>query len=884
MTVPDRFTLLLRGLLGFILTIGGLSNPRTLNALPQRTFVHWCRAQDRLTPGQRRTIDAMLESVETQDCEQAELRLLQRPYLQLINQQLTDLTPLSSLTHLETLDLSLNQITDLSPLQHFERLRFVHLQRNQIRSVHALANHKQLVLLNLLDNPVTAKVCPVKPTACLFSDGATSLYERAESDARAGQFQAALSAFEQALAIYQRNQNLHRQGDTLNRLADMHLKLGQYSQALLKTQQALQLQRRIEDAPGVGVSLTSLASVYTRLGQYAKAQQQVESAIANLQSQNPFRLDGAGPYQHAEEEGRLYHRLARLQIQQGNATAALSSLAEATTRYQNLPPGYERRTLGIHLITEAKGVAHLRQGNAAAALTALNTARTIAAEHKLSGLGSTLHYLGEFYFEQGEMQQATAYFRQALKHARNSSDQDGMGLALHHLGLIELQNQEYPQASATLRQAIAVWEALRPGLEDDQKVALFETQAETYQQLQVALIAQGKPERALEVAERGRARAFLELLASRVDPLTSTPPPMTIEQMRAVARAQKATLVEYSLLEDRLLIWVITPDGQVHHRTVAVARSTLLELIQATRQTIGVSDRGSIRVARALASGSDQQNPLRQLHRRLIEPISELLPTDPNQRVAFIPHRELFLVPFPTLQGSDGPLITKHTLFSTPSIQLLAFTQSLAQTQDSPALVVGNPVMPSIPVGKGQQPLMPLPGAEREAVAIASLLQTQALTGATATEATVVERMTTAQTIHLATHGLLEELSLETPGAIALTSTSNTDGFLTTDEILNLTLQANLVVLSACNTGMGKITGDGVVGLSRAFMAAGVPSVVVSLWSVPDAPTAELMIEFYRQQQRGLDKAQALRQAMLLTRERHPHPKDWAAFTLLGAT
>jgi CHAT domain-containing protein len=88
--------------------------------------------------------------------------------------------------------------------------------------------------------------------------------------------------------------------------------------------------------------------------------------------------------------------------------------------------------------------------------------------------------------------------------------------------------------------------------------------------------------------------------------------------------------------------------------------------------------------------------------------------------------------------------------------------------------------------------------------------------------------------------------------------------------------------LSACDTGRGRITGDGVIGLSRSFISAGVPSVIVSLWSVPDAPTAFLMTEFYQNFQKNPDKAQALRQAMLTTLKQHPNPKNWAAFTLIG--
>nr|WP_309143424.1 CHAT domain-containing protein [Nostoc favosum] len=92
-----------------------------------------------------------------------------------------------------------------------------------------------------------------------------------------------------------------------------------------------------------------------------------------------------------------------------------------------------------------------------------------------------------------------------------------------------------------------------------------------------------------------------------------------------------------------------------------------------------------------------------------------------------------------------------------------------------------------------------------------------------------------------------------------------------------------LVVLSACDTGRGKISGDGVIGLSRSFISAGVPSAIVSLWSIPDAPTALLMREFY-QQLPANDKASALRLAMLATMKKNPDPKHWAAFTLIGET
>jgi CHAT domain-containing protein len=185
-------------------------------------------------------------------------------------------------------------------------------------------------------------------------------------------------------------------------------------------------------------------------------------------------------------------------------------------------------------------------------------------------------------------------------------------------------------------------------------------------------------------------------------------------------------------------------------------------------------------------------------------------------------------------------------------------------------------------VGIPPRQLSNLPGAEAEAKKIANFLKTRPLIGAEATKQRVLSQLVDANLVHIATHGLLDNFGYDTPGAIALAPTHEDNGLLTAGEIINLELKANLVVLSACNTGQGDIRGDGVVGLSRALLTAGSTSVIVSLWAVPDEPTAALMEEFYRLLAKDVDRAQALRQAMLKTKERYPDPLNWAAFTLIG--
>ena len=178
-------------------------------------------------------------------------------------------------------------------------------------------------------------------------------------------------------------------------------------------------------------------------------------------------------------------------------------------------------------------------------------------------------------------------------------------------------------------------------------------------------------------------------------------------------------------------------------------------------------------------------------------------------------------------------------------------------------------------------PLTSLPNAEIEARDIAKLLGTTPLIGAEATRANVLSKMTSAKTIHLATHGLPYGF-----GVLALAPTNSEEGYLTgfhiADKFADKKLQADLVVLSACDTGTGHMSTEGSIGFARPFFMAGVPTVVASLWQVPDASTAELMVDFYKNMQTTNNKAQALRQAMLKTKEKYPDPYHWAGFVLFG--
>ncbi|MDZ8185774.1 MAG: CHAT domain-containing protein [Nostoc sp. ChiSLP02] len=710
-----------------------------------------------------------------------------------------------------------------------------------------------------------------------------------------GEYPKALNSHTQALAIFKQIDDKPRQGASFNNIGFAYSSLGQFSEALSNYSQALTVFQQISYKPGEGATLSNIGITYRKLGQYSKALDSYNKALA-IAKQIP---DKAGEGATLDNIGVIYrivgqypkalqfHTQALAVVRQisdkAGEAATLSNIGLVYNDWEQYPKALESHTQALAVVQQIGDKA---------------------------GEGIALNNIGLAYNGLEQYPKALEFYTQALAIRKKAGDKAGEGNTLTNMGYIFLKIGKYAEAREKLRAAIEIYESLRPGLKDIDKVSLIDTERGTYIFLQQALIAENKTNPALEISERGRARAFAELLAEKQKTQIQLKP--TINQLKQIAEEQNAILVEYSIIneefkiegkkqwrESQLYIWVVKPTGEVFLRQVDLRRQfpkiVLEDLIASTRQSIGVGGR-SLSIETIPVDEPSQQEKLQQLYQILIEPIAKdkLLPQDQESKIIFIPQGSLFLVPFAALRDAKGKfLIEKYTVASAPSIQTLSLTaqqrQRISKASPGSALVLGNPTMPKVSpsIGEPAQQLLPLAGAEAEAKAIAQILETKAITGNKAKKSAILPLLPKARIIHLATHGLLDDfIGLGVPGAIALAPSGNgepNDGLLTANEILDLKLNAELIVLSACDTGRGRITGDGVIGLSRSLITAGTPSVIVSLWSVPDAPTAELMTEFYRNWLSGkLDKAQALREAMLKTRENHPSPKDWAGFTLIG--
>jgi CHAT domain-containing protein len=450
----------------------------------------------------------------------------------------------------------------------------------------------------------------------------------------------------------------------------------------------------------------------------------------------------------------------------------------------------------------------LQQGNAQsqtnqleAALQSWQQAITIYREIKdRQGEGLALARLGGAYFVSDDYARAIEYLRQSLAIAKEinhpsleAAVQKALASALLQQGVQQAHTNQLEAAKQSWQEALIISRTIKFRLVEGKVLGNL---GKVYYQLGNYAKAIEYHQQCLavarEIADYKDEGVSLKNLGDASDSATPIAPP-TIERLQQIAKEHSATLLEYSIIpndfkikskeeshESELYIWVIKPTGEVKFRKVDLKPlwqkqdTTLADLVYISRDSIGVRDLPIIGFR--LRPGAKQKQEtnlteqLQQLHKLLIEPIADLLPTDPNAHVVFLPQGSLFLVPFPALQSKDGKyLIEKHTILTSPSIQVLQLTheqrqrlgaQSLAPLQAQDALVVGNPTMPSVPPEPGQpaKSLPSLPGAEQEANAIAPLLNTKPLIGNQATKSAIKQLLPKARIIHLATHGLLDDV------------------------------------------------------------------------------------------------------------------------------
>jgi len=543
----------------------------------------------------------------------------------------------------------------------------------------------------------------------------------------------------------------------------------------------------------------------------------------------------------------------------------------------------------------------------------------------------------------GRASEALAPMDESLRITRELNLADALDARLDDRAWILSKLGRHDEALADVREALATVDRVRSRLvPQDYLKRGYGDHVQQFYGHGVDLLSQmGRGAEALEMAEQGRARAFLDLLAARESaslslatrgapaptaaggaPLgsASTGRPLAMAEIAATAARLRSTILTYWVGNDATLVWVVGPDGREHDQRLPIGRERLAKLVAATtaplREPSGtVASRGAdesltklpLRGLGLLALARDDRSSWRELYKSLIEPIRASLPAR-GGRVTIIPHGPLFQLSFAALQNGPGRyLIEDYDLNYSPAISVLDFTgrrqEAVGANAGGPWAIVGNPSsLPAV----GTAPLPPLPGAAREIASITAIAprgNVVRLEGAGANESALMRALDARHpsVLHFATHGFVFDDPKELP-FLALQrvgDASNVDGRLTLDEVYGLSLSADLVVLSACRTGSGQVSSDGIVGLTRGFFYAGAPSVMATFWDVTDETTAILMPDFYRNYARDRGKSASLRSAQLALladlragrvvitasgrRVTLPeHPLLWAAFFLSG--
>lgn len=370
------------------------------------------------------------------------------------------------------------------------------------------------------------------------------------------------------------------------------------------------------------------------------------------------------------------------------------------------------------------------------------------------------------------------------------------------------------------------------------------------------------------------------------------PTALSLEGVQGLLNERTAFL-EYFVGQESSFLFVVTREGLTSYRIPPAEK--LSGQVRSLREVLRQPN--SLQLPRF-------RKEARELYEELLAPAAKILARKSDLLIS--PDGPLHLLPFEVLLTGEGGrsfadipyLLRTHAVSYTPSASVLGGLSRLGPADRKVSKVFigfADPALASNPLPpqtRSASPDLPqLPGTRDEVRAIADLYpkeQVALYMGDLATEENVKSNqfLERAPRIHFATHGLFYE---DRPERSALVLTppgpdSSEDGYLRVNEIFNLKLGADLLVLSACETGRGKdVRGEGLVGLTRAFLYAGARSLVVSLWPVQDTTTPELMVGFYSHLAPGQSKAQALRQAKLqMIEEGRGHPYYWAPFVLAG--
>lgn len=733
-----------------------------------------------------------------------------------------------------------------------------------------------------------------------------------------GQFGLALEHLEKAETLATDTGMKQDQAYWLGVMGNVHLLRGRYDKALELHGAGLEIYDRMDGKTEMVGALHDMGQLYLLLGDSSSADVYFRRSMELAQNIGLSR--GLTINQVA---------LGDLQYRQSEYEAALDKYGQASERARESG----EMGLWVEILLRQSGVRRVMQMQENALETATQALK-ISRETGALGLELAANYaIAEAHFMGGDLQSALeryAMTTEGLARAPNAElawrTHYGMGLTLAEAG-------RSIEAIESLRAAIVVIENVREHIQQDRfRAGYIQDKYQVYVDMVRLQLEAGKTEDAFSTAERLRSRAYMSMLESTLpeSPITAdrqteyalkerirTLRQALVEEQglsgseqrkaaisvysRELVDAEKAyqaylddrrhagntrsdailgyadvrdslspgeALVEYVVGKENVVLFLLTHEALLS-RTVKLRRDDLDNKVELVRNLISRQD------------NDRWKKPAASLSRLLLAPLFADGHMDGIKRIYLVPHGTLNYLPFALLPGKDGQQIIQDYILAYLPTAVALINAKGASDNESDMLAMAP--------ARSQ-----LQYASAEASAVNALFDpnSMALVGEVATETAFKQQAGNYRYVHLATHGYFNRFSPMLSGLELETDQAN-DGQLELHEILGMNLDADLVTLSACQTGLGSgyfhdvPAGDDLVGLTRAFLHAGSSSVLATLWDVNDASTLDLMDVFYRGLNNGgggTDKAAALARAQrsLLASERYGHPYFWAPFVLVG--
>ncbi|MCH8157065.1 MAG: CHAT domain-containing protein, partial [Nitrospinae bacterium] len=739
-----------------------------------------------------------------------------------------------------------------------------------------------------------------------------SLLELGLVSEKEGDFPVALGFYEKAQALAEKSDLKPGLAKALLYQANSHWFQGNYQQAFRFQKEAWSIAESIGDLRQQAFIQNTLGLIYWTLNDSTRALTHLRRSL-KLAEKVESVLDVATAYNNI---GLVHRKDKHYEKSIEFFNMALERDLQLKSKWGQ---GYTHRNLGM---------SYLRMGKTDVAETHIRRAVALSREiGNRTNLVKSMLELGNLALQRGQWKDAAVLFSETRDMAGRLNVLEVLWRALRGEGFALVKSGDRKQAVGVYKKAVAVVDRMRAAIkvEEFQNGFLTDKQ-DVYKELILLLLDTGKVEESFEFAERAKSRSFIDLLGNQkidlkndvsqklYDRLTAQKQSIrTTEEAVGAARAkgdeaeakrlagelvearnryqdllieakeqnpeissfvtvesialpelyelldESVGLVEYLVTKNELVAWVVTK-GNIEVRRTPVTEAELNATVKDYRDRI-----------QNLAPLEDQA---RKLYGWLVAPVEPLV--EKKRVVGIIPHGLLHYISFASLTDGESYWIERHPLFYSPSASVLKYTfaRKFEKGEVTKVLALGNPDLGDFNYD--------LPLAELEALAIKwNFPEVDVFTRGEARESWLKEHISEYQIIHISSHGEFDPVN-PLFSSLKLTRDDAADGNLEVNEIFALDIKADLVTLSACQTGLGEITGgDELVGLNRAFIYAGTHAILSSLWRVSDISTAILIKHFYRNYADN-NKAESLRKAQLLVKRLYPHPSYWSGFNLTG--